>query len=278
MKSYLSIGNLFVDGTLSTIYLPMSCVNDYCVVPWQIAEPEVGTIRFGVVPFDDQINYKSEDFDGWLYPDGSTYFLSDFALCAKISSLYGNDDEATFTMPTLSNFIRLNGIMQKSPELTSRVDGRNALMSHMHKIDVTATGTIQTYGTANYSNEVGQKDSIHKGTGLVGVKRMNSNGTYSEYTFPMEYINNSKYNNLDYVREFRKNHNLPAKVTKNNVAQFNAFVERYSIYHSQNIVLACSCDANVNNIEIHDSRYDDSETHPNYYDIPVMVYVGRRKR
>jgi len=235
-------------------------------------------LKFGVVPIRDQINYKSDDFDGWLYPDGSTYFLSDFALSSKISAVYGNDDGHTFTMPTLSNFIRLNGIMQKSPELTSRMDGRNALMKHNHKLDVTATGKIQTYGSANYSNQVGQKNSIHKATGLY-VYTYKTVGGYDYKTYvPISCIADSKYNNTESVKEFRKHYNLPVKVTSSNVSQFKSWVEKQCVYHSHKIQLACSCDVVVNNITINDSASDDTETYPNYFDIPVMVYVGRRKR
>ena len=44
--SALSIGNMFFDGILSTICVPLSCVLGGGVVPWQAIEPAFGEIKF----------------------------------------------------------------------------------------------------------------------------------------------------------------------------------------------------------------------------------------
>ena len=273
IDSYLSIGNLFVDGTLSTVYLPMSCVNDVYVVPWQIVEPEIGTIKIGVVQQDGDIDYKSDDFDGWLYPDGSTYELSDFSLSSKLSDVYGNDD-GTFTLPTLSNFIRLNGHLVKNPELTSLIEGRNALLQHSHDITIDATGTITTVGTTYYSDGVelsGKGDTIHRGTGYWWYDSKNHKD------FLVKRFADPAFNNDATIKAARKAMGFKnTKITESNKSQFLAWVDR-TLYHSGDITLTCTCSIAINNIQILDS-IDENETYPDYFDVPIMIYVGRRSR
>lgn len=46
LPSSLSIGNIFEDGRLSTLYIPLSSSIDVLVVPWEVSEPKFGQVKF----------------------------------------------------------------------------------------------------------------------------------------------------------------------------------------------------------------------------------------
>ena len=111
----LSMGNMFIDGTLIPLYVPTSAVVDIIKIPFQIIEPKVGMLKFVASPsisLNSEIDYRSDSFDGWLYPDGSTFQLSDFILSSQLDALYGNDNQ-TFTLPDLRIFLKMNGDQSK---------------------------------------------------------------------------------------------------------------------------------------------------------------------
>ena len=194
--------------------------------------------------------------------------MTDFALSDKISGLYGNDDGTTFTMPLLSNFVRLNGILQESPELTSFMRGQNSLPSHLHNIYVNATGKITVVGQASYSKSVDTSGTIHWGTGTVTVNNATANIT------DLSNRNNNTYD----VKMVREYFSIP-KVLKNNTDVQKAvnWIKKH-IYESNEITLNCSCDVNVENIAIENAYNSFEETYPDYFDVPVMVYVGKKQR
>lgn len=138
----LSVGNAFIDGTLVPIDVALSAVRRTYVISFGMAEPAIGTLKFvssTEIENNSSINYKSTDFDGWLYPDGSTFELSDFALSAQLRQLYGNSRYSSrFTLPDFRKFIKLNGagtLVESS--MIGVVQGLNVLKRHSHRIDGT---------------------------------------------------------------------------------------------------------------------------------------------
>lgn len=86
---------MFIDGTLVPVDVPLSAITDEKKICFSLVEPEIGTLKFVAsanLGTNSSIEYKSDNFDGWMYPDGSSYQLSDFALSAKLKTLYGNSD------------------------------------------------------------------------------------------------------------------------------------------------------------------------------------------
>ena len=108
----MSVGNVFIDGTLVPVEVPVSSVTDVKKITFNVVEPMVGTLKFvalSSIKTNSSIQYRSDDFDGWLYPDGTTFYLSDFALSSQLKTLYGNSDNTTFTLPVINNFLKMNG-------------------------------------------------------------------------------------------------------------------------------------------------------------------------
>ena len=98
----MSIGNLYVDGILSTVYVPMSWVQPVVDVSWQPIEPTFGTVKPAALPTKREIvsnDVIKDNFDGWLWLDGyTTYPLSAFRLSNEINAA----PFVTFDNPTAS--------------------------------------------------------------------------------------------------------------------------------------------------------------------------------
>jgi len=76
ITSYLSVGNVFLDGSLSTFFIPLSCVKDVTIIPGEIVNPEVGQFKLvakDTIGSNSEINITSNGFDGWVYPDGTSF-------------------------------------------------------------------------------------------------------------------------------------------------------------------------------------------------------------
>lgn len=301
---------MFIDGTLTPLLVPTSAVVDSYVVPWQIVEPEIGTLKIGSALRRETIRYMDDDFDGWLYPDGSTYDLTAFSLSSKLSGLYGNDDGTTFTLPNLSNFIRLNGSLQldENGSLMYNEPGRNCTPEHTHSFSLKLSGTIDIEAKAKWSSDVASSakaktDFIHRGDGYAktGYTVWAENGVAGSYLkdtyMPLSTLLYGKPSNslsAAAIKYWRSNLRskytwaanlkdvLPNKGTAAYVKHMEA-VENYNVHNSYKKKLDLSCTANVEvaNVTIGKAgseSYLREETYPDYNNLPVMIYVGRKKR
>ena len=76
-ENTLSIGNVFLNGNFYPLYMPQ--LKQSSIYQIAFKEPKVGTLKFVAstnISTNSSISYKSRDFDGWLYPDGSLFALS----------------------------------------------------------------------------------------------------------------------------------------------------------------------------------------------------------
>lgn len=145
--SWLSVGNIFIDGRLSTLYLPLTYIANYTIIPWQLKEPRVGSIKFMAVNKLDAIDYTSDSFDGWLYPDGKTsYPLTAFMLSNYITSIpnvktSGSGNAKTFVLPALSSFMKLSSTAD-SGGMFNYVTYKNGCIDHVHEVGMVVDGTV----------------------------------------------------------------------------------------------------------------------------------------
>lgn len=200
----LSIGNLYVDGILSTVYVPMSWVQPVVDVSWQPIEPTFGTVKPAALPTKREIvsnDVIKDNFDGWLWLDGyTTYPLSAFRLSNEINAApfvtFDNPTasiaQKTFKTKSLNTFISANN----TADAFTNVPAVEVLQSHNHKINLSVQYTLSIDGSISTSNDTlaeGIGKSIHIGTGwavkdkpafqskedTTYYKTKNSNGTYT---------------------------------------------------------------------------------------------------
>lgn len=276
-NSCISVGNIFCDGTLSALYVPLSAVYDYAQVPWYVAEPQLGAIRFcspvhqygyGYNPNSKEI-YTSDTFDGWLYPNGDTFDLSDFTLSNELQPLYGHTpDDGKFTIPCLSNFIKFTGELSNGMKWHQ---GNNVLCAHAHGVVIDkVTGTVSMTGTVPYTKNAGKGATLHRGTGMMNVGTSDNNVWFS-----IDKLLNAKkasdITNSKAQQYWKKNLNTEAK---RNTWRSNR------TYYSNDVNISCwNFDIDFNDMNVQPTSFKpDDETYPDYYDLPIMIYVGRRNR
>lgn len=110
--------------------------------------PYVGTIKFVMIPTIDttkliqkdglyNVDIDSDDFDGWVFPNGFKYKRSEvedrFKTLESIEMFNYIQDELYLCLPCLSNYFKLN---PKTEELDSvkKVNFKNSVPSHSHKV------------------------------------------------------------------------------------------------------------------------------------------------
>lgn len=289
-NAYLSIGNIFYDGTLCAVNVPLSAVYDYAFIPWQTKEPQIGSLRFfnamAEYHTDVQYNpniknvYTAPGFDGWLYPNGDTFDLSDFSLSDDLMPLYGNKDSdgqytGTFTLPTLSNFIHLTGDIRKGLKWH---DKNNVLNAHAHSLDlIDVGGYISLNGTAPYSKDAGKSNTIHRGCGQVqtGTASLYGGGSKELWCDINTLLNTKKDDAYKSYSAYRKRHNIVGGQPNhpNNLSWLSCHT-----YFSNSVEMSCwNFKINIENLNITSVKTDNGETYPTHFKMPVMIYVGRRR-
>ena len=107
------------------------------IITYKYDEPYIGELKFVTDKRHRTININSDDFDGWVYPDGSTYLISDFPRAASEFGSVGS----TFQVPLLSQFFCGSKTKDQNVEATE------VLKEHFHFTKLTLepkeiTGTL----------------------------------------------------------------------------------------------------------------------------------------
>lgn len=292
--SMISIGNIFIDGTLKPVSLPLSAVTQIWNIPFTIVEPKVGMLKFvalSSIGSNATIAYKSDAFDGWLYPDGSTFNLADFALSTDINALFGTGDGRTFRLPAVKNFIKPNGNMRKeSGSMISELDGKNVLYKHVHNIDLMADIDISMTLRIPTSTSAGNGGRLHTGNGKIFYIDPSS-----RIKTPTVTVNGEEFTLYNYIKSkgIKKNtvnitqfEDALKEVDAENKQTFFNEKGFYDTYKEINILdfnqipnFSISAQMSLGStLNIQPAGNDDDETYPTYMNLPVMIYVGSKRR
>ena len=84
--------------------------------------------------------------------------------------MYGNSDDKTFTLPRLTNFLKMNGTRQKSNgSEIGAVNGKNVLMQHTHTIDVMCDFNAYVKLRVPGNSLPGKGGTAHVGNGNINI-------------------------------------------------------------------------------------------------------------
>lgn len=287
----LSIGNVFINGTLVPVDIPLSVVTDRKKIQFSLIEPEVGTLKFvasSKIGSNSSIDYKSNSFDGWMYPDGSLYMLSDFALSSKLRELYGNLDQTTFTLPCLSSFLKLNGKNQKyNSSAIAKCDGKNVLMKHSHTVNALCDAEAYVKIRLPANPSAGSGGTVHKGDGVVQIDEKSNNAKLFKY-------GNQSYTLYGLLKELNMGNSYVGGIAKMRIDKVKTLLQTIDKYNGCNLYdeflkentaklspidnISITAQLNTNSkIGIKTAEFD-GETYPSHVTLPVMIYVGQRKR
>lgn len=301
----LSIGNIFMNGTLIPVEVPLSSISMTRKISFIAIEPAVGSLKFVAkysIDNNSSINYRSDSFDGWLYPDGSTFELKDFMLSNEIARLYRSSD-TTFTLPDFRKFIKMNGTNQKVGKKSSAigvVEKKNVLKAHSHETnmqcDISATFILNAVGNPEMSLKHGTTHgTVHCGNGLIKLKKssmsflwISNNGDASSLPFnsiiPKVLKFGTEYgidSNDDYdIKTFDLAQKLFLAIDSyNNTNLCEQFIlcNTLNLNPVDTIAISASM-TNFNDIYVDNAQNTADETYPTHVILPIMIYVGQRKR
>ena len=293
----LSIGNMFIDGTLVPVEIPSRLVTSIQTIRFTAAEPTIGSLKFVAlsdIKSNSSIQYKSADFDGWLYPDGSSFFLSDFALSNELKTLYGSSSSNQFTLPNLRNFVKLNG---KSGTLESAA-GKNVLKKHSHAVDVKCATQMFFKLRMPGNTAEGNGGTLHNGDGKVKLGSISSKEKWISYQ-GQNYSLKKIINLVTGETATSSESNTTAGTTYHTHAKlyFDQVEKVLSAIDDGNGTSLCKKFREINTLKLNpideiqltttinidnDIGIQDMsigiETYPSHVILPVMIYVGQRKR
>lgn len=151
-------------------------------------EPYLGTLKLTMIPSIEtvglvhdndlyNVDINSDNFDGWVYPNGFKYKISRseldsrFSILEKMELINGSGDDLSICLPCLSNYFRLNP-GNGTTEASRRVEFENAVPNHSHTINsMDISGRIKTMpgqnlvaNTASCNND---GTVVHNGNGIV---------------------------------------------------------------------------------------------------------------
>lgn len=157
-------------------------MKDYTVkAPVQNAEklfdnPRIGELKFLAVPSLKAIDIDSENFDGWVYPDGSQFQKSRFPEAWEMFK--ENDSSTTFQVPNLTAFFKPN------PDPTSvgtfKTEGKTqGIPAHSHGIKKDSFSELNVkldvstqIPVTPVDDETGGSVSIHSGKRQTGESHL----------------------------------------------------------------------------------------------------------
>lgn len=282
---WLSIGNMFIDGRLSTTYIPLSCALDYAIIPWQMIEPRVGDIKFIAltsIASNADIDYTSQSFDGWLYPDGTTEFpLTAFHLSDHILNIPNksyNESTGKFKLPNLRTFAKIKSKTNTLNTFSYVNFNNDTILNHYHDVDIVANGTITTQALIDITKYPGAGGKLHNGNAishqadgsyLKKTKYGKTNHTLSEYLL----YDSKKIRSLAPKDDVSDNP-YAGQTWKDIWKSFN------NIVYTNDIDISCKCNVNMTATGIvqNSAASLNRETHPSYQLLPVMMYVGKNNR
>ena len=263
LSSALSIGNIFLNGQLSTLYVPMSCCVDEISIPEDIVEPVFGQLKFAAKDSILDVDESSDDFDGWLYPDGTTvHNLTCTSMSSKIDNnvpfIKAVDESAqTFVLNALSDFINIDC----SRKAFSHILYENALKNHFHYVDFDISGNAVLCAYVPASRSAGPGGYLHQGTGKSTWAR--------EHRFC-----NEKWKATNIITAIAYGPNDKKSASPRDWRE--VWGENGNCINFEQVSLSARCNMQISAANALSSAEIDIETYPNYTTLPVMVYVGRR--
>lgn len=135
----------YPDGTVDLGTITVGSVVHHMRMPapevHHVEQPVVGQLAFFATPGDSTgyaapVDWKSADFDGWVYPDGSKYPLSAFDIDGEFET-----SDGYFTVPTIRDFIRLNP--RPYEQIYPDQDYSEFMPQHQHTVDLSLSGSVQ---------------------------------------------------------------------------------------------------------------------------------------
>lgn len=117
--------------------------------------PMIGELKFMARKTLSAVDIDSPDFDGWVYPDGSSYSRRDFPAAYV---LYGDGQSETFNVPFLSNFIKLNPGVDRIDSMKKVPASNTAIAAHRHEVPKDIMQTSGGKITANIKIPGNNKD------------------------------------------------------------------------------------------------------------------------
>ena len=295
LTSSISIGNMFVDGLLSTVYMPMSCCYDFLTIPWQMTEPLLGEIKFVALDTIRSIGVNdvlNDDFDGWLWLNNNVEYpltafrLSDDIVNADfINTLTGEGVNRKFTLKNANDyFFKINN---NQPSLKSFESNTNNIEvpKHLHPVQFTVNGTASVSGQLSIVEKAGDGGFIHKGNGKSShiPKERKSNGNVYQYG----YMKNGSFINTygsrrkeisTLVCRYRKDGSSDRWTYDDNITWQQIWEMDGNKISFSSIDISADCNLQFNpDANLLGNTGFDGETYPSHTLMPVMVYVGRKK-
>ena len=96
----------------------------------------IGEVKFLAVGKLSAIDIDSDDFDGWVYPDGSEYPKDRFPEAWKAFSTDPNSDK--FRVPVLSGFFKPNPFAYSGVSYETVPGNDTGMLEHSHSVEVDA--------------------------------------------------------------------------------------------------------------------------------------------
>lgn len=262
--SALSIGNMFFDGILSTICVPLSCVLGGGVVPWQAIEPAFGEIKFvAQSEIIRDIDYTSDAFDGWLWLDSSfEYDITAFRLSDSINThpdFVKSIENAKFRVKDLSSFVTIdNG----NSRFTYN-ESYTIVKSHSHPVAVDINGNVSARAKITIGHAAGPGGYFHDGNGAGPTPTVIKEKAKSVYgdTTTIGYTKGDDITSL----------------TCSNEKTWNQIYDDFGYYVlTPNMEFDTSCTfALASNVST--GYCNMIPSYPAHNIMPAMVYVGRKK-
>ena len=295
-SSMLSLGNVFFDGSLIPIYAPISTMTQIWKIPFSISEPKVGMLKLvanSSISSNSMIAYKNEDFDGWLYPDGSTFNLTDFMLSTDLQALFGTGDGKTFQLPDVRTFLKMNGQSTKySGSMIASMPKKNVLYKHPHDVTIYADVKAQIGLVVPVNYVAGNGGRLHGGTGRIRIYQPDKIAKKFDITIDGKQTTLEQYMKSTFDNNWYKDKNISIfenalkAIDKENEAKLANGKHLYDSYAENNILTlnqipSISVDMTMSlgsNIGIQYEGNDNDETYPTHVIMPVMIYVGQKRR
>ncbi len=276
----LSIGNLFVDGRLSTVYTPMSCVVDVQYISWEKVEPKFGQIKFLALDSISPISIddvKKKTFDGWLWlAEGIDYPLTAFRLSNDIVQSaasyanfvkrvdnYGDLSKATFQLKNANAFFKLDNNSQP----LSQVAAQTQLKAHSHQLNIGIEGSVSAYCQVTIGDLAGDGGYMHDGNGKsVSIRQLHRAVSRTGYTYA---YSNGRY--IKSIVEYDSNQQQTSATWQQIWGEYGG-----NCISFPTIELSANCTLEIQNpSNIIKNAVITGETYPTHNLMPIMVYVGR---
>lgn len=135
------LAEITIDGKKTNI----NAYSAYQPVP---PTPDIGTLMFVAYKTLTTIDENASNFDGYVYPDGRLLKKTEFPeafQCFGSTYTKSGDASDSFRIPTLSDFIKLNPLEEKT-QCCKRNNFQNGIEAHNHEARLNLSGIIANVG------------------------------------------------------------------------------------------------------------------------------------